>query len=65
LNAGAFPPDAEDSAFGAQRVFVKAPSYANASPATEFQFVGQVSIPARTKVMTVCGCATTPARSCG
>ena len=53
LNAGAFPPDAVDTTFGAQQVFVKAPSYANASPATEFQFFGQVSISAETRVMTV------------
>ena len=53
LNAGAFPPDAVDTTFGAQQVFVKAPSYANASPATEFQFFGQVSISAETEAMTV------------
>ncbi|QUQ65736.1 alkaline phosphatase D family protein [Kutzneria sp. CA-103260] len=53
LNAGAFPPDAVDTTFGAQQVFVKAPPYANASPATEFQFFGQVSVSAETEAMTV------------
>ena len=53
LNAGAFPPDAVDTTFGAQQVFVKAPPYANASPATEFQFFGQVAISAETEAMTV------------
>jgi alkaline phosphatase D len=53
LNAGAFPPDAVDTTFGAQQVFVKAPSYANASPATEFQFFGQGSILAETQAMAV------------
>jgi len=53
LNAGAFPPDAVDTTFGAQQVFVKAPPYANASPATEFQFFGQISISAETEAMTV------------
>jgi hypothetical protein len=31
LNAGAFPPDATDTTFGAQQVFVKAPAVANAT----------------------------------
>jgi len=53
LNSGAFPPDAVDTTFGAQQVFVKAPSYANASPATEFQFFGQVRISAETRALTV------------
>jgi alkaline phosphatase D len=53
LNAGSYPPDAVDTTFGAQQVFVKAPSYSNASPATEFQFFGQVSISAETGVLTV------------
>jgi alkaline phosphatase D len=53
LNAGAFPPDAVDTTFGAQQVFVKAPQYANASPATEFQFFGQIAISAETEAMTV------------
>ncbi|MFI9382050.1 alkaline phosphatase D family protein [Kutzneria sp. NPDC052558] len=53
LNAGAFPPAAVDTTFGAQQVFVKAPPYANASPATEFQFFGQISVSAETEAMTV------------
>jgi alkaline phosphatase D len=53
LNAGAYPPDAVDTTFGAQQVFAKAPSYANASPATEFQFFGEVSISAESRVATV------------
>lgn len=53
LHAGAYPADVVDTTFGAQQVFVKAPSYANASPATEFQFFGQVSISAETQVLTV------------
>ncbi|KAA9165010.1 alkaline phosphatase [Amycolatopsis acidicola] len=53
LHAGSYPPDRTDTTFGAQQVFVKAPSYANASPATEFQFFGQVSISAESKELTV------------
>jgi alkaline phosphatase D len=53
LNAGSFPPDAVDTTFGAQQVFVKAPPQANTSPATEYQFFGQVSIAADSGVMTV------------
>jgi alkaline phosphatase D len=53
LNAGAFPPDAVDATFGAQQVFVKAPPVANASPATEYQFFGQVTIDHDTRALTV------------
>ena len=53
LHAGAFPPDAIDTTFGAQQVFVKAPTVANSSPATEFQFFGQVSIAADGGALTV------------
>jgi alkaline phosphatase D len=53
LNAGAFPPDAVDTTFGAQQVFVKAPAVGNAAPSTEFQFFGQVSIDAQTRELTV------------
>jgi alkaline phosphatase D len=53
LNAGSFPPDAVDTTFGAQQVFLKAPPEANTSPATEYQFFGQVSIAADTGVLTV------------
>jgi alkaline phosphatase D len=44
LKAGAFPPAAVDATVGAQQVFVKAPPLPNASPATEYQFFGQVTI---------------------
>jgi alkaline phosphatase D len=53
LNAGSFPPDAVDTTFGAQQVFVKAPPTPNASPGTEYQFFGQVSIDAASKALTV------------
>ena len=53
LNAGGFGPNDVDATFGAQQVFVKAPPQPNASPATEFQFFGQVSIDAGSRVMTV------------
>jgi alkaline phosphatase D len=39
--------------FGQQQVFVKASAVANAAPNTEYQFFGQVSIDAGSKVMTV------------
>ncbi|GAA1696238.1 alkaline phosphatase D family protein [Fodinicola feengrottensis] len=53
LNAGAFPPDKLDGTFGVQQVFVKAPTVANTSPASEFQFFGQVSINGASKDLTV------------
>lgn len=53
LNAGSFPYDATDTTFGAQQVFVKAPTYSNADPATEFQFFGQITIDGASEVMTV------------
>lgn len=53
LNAGSFAADAIDTTFGAQQVFVKAPSVANSSPATEYQFFGQISIDAGTRALTV------------
>lgn len=53
LHAGAFPAVDLDNTFGAQQVFVKAPSISNASPATEFQFFGQVSIDAVSRTLTV------------
>jgi hypothetical protein len=43
----------EDTTFGAQQVFVKAPAVGNAAPSTEFQFFGQVSISAETRALTV------------
>jgi len=53
LNAGSFPASKVDGTFGCQQVFVKSPTTANASPATEYQFFGQVSISADTGEMTV------------
>jgi alkaline phosphatase D len=53
LHAGSFPADALDATFGPQSRYLKAPTVANSSPATEFQFFGQVSIDAASRVMTV------------
>jgi alkaline phosphatase D len=53
LNAGGFPFDATDTTFGAQQVFVKAPTFANADPSTEFQFFGEIKIDGGSEVMTV------------
>jgi alkaline phosphatase D len=53
LHAGAFGPNALDATFGPQQMFVKAPPVADSSPATEYQFFGQVSIDAGTRAMTV------------
>ncbi|MBO0891487.1 MAG: alkaline phosphatase D family protein [Acidothermales bacterium] len=53
LNAGGFPPDAVDATFGCQQVFVKAPTVSNASPATEFQFFGEVHIDGASREFTV------------
>ncbi|TQS44022.1 alkaline phosphatase D family protein [Cryptosporangium phraense] len=53
LHAGAFPASAVDTTFGAQQVFVKAPTVANAAPSTEFQFFGEVKIAADTRKLTV------------
>lgn len=53
LNSGAFPADASDQTFGAQQVFVKAPSTPNSSPATEFQFFGEVDIDGSSEAMRV------------
>jgi alkaline phosphatase D len=53
LNAGSFPASPVDGTFGAQQVFVKSPSYANASPASEFQFFGQIKISGRSEALTV------------
>jgi alkaline phosphatase D len=44
LNAGAFPASELDGTFGPQRVFVKAPTRANVSPAEGYQFYGEVEI---------------------
>ncbi|MEU5076589.1 alkaline phosphatase D family protein [Streptomyces asoensis] len=44
LNAGAFPASALDGTFGPERVFVKAPTASNVSPAGGYQFFGEVDI---------------------
>ncbi|CAM5448618.1 hypothetical protein SANTM175S_08393 [Streptomyces antimycoticus] len=44
LNAGAFPANTLDRTFGPDRVFVKAPTTANVSPAGGYQFFGEVDI---------------------
>ncbi len=44
LNAGAYPAGALDGTFGPDRVFVKAPTASNVSPAEGHQFFGEVDI---------------------
>ncbi|MHA5052974.1 alkaline phosphatase D family protein [Streptomyces sp. SD15] len=44
LNAGAFPANTLDGTFGPERVFVKAPTASNVSPAGGYQFFGEVDI---------------------
>jgi len=53
LNAGAFGPNALDPTFGPEAVFVAAPPYANASPASGYQFFGEVVIDAADRTFTV------------
>lgn len=53
LNAGAFPASALDATFGPERVFVKAPTASNVSPAEGYQFFGQVDIDGHSGDMTV------------
>jgi alkaline phosphatase D len=53
LNAGAFPANKLDGTFGVQQVFVKAPTVANTSPASEYQFFGQVAINGASRDLTV------------
>jgi alkaline phosphatase D len=53
LNAGAFPANALDGTFGPDRVFVKAPSTANVSPADGYQFFGEVDIDGDSGELTV------------
>ncbi|GKQ41750.1 alkaline phosphatase [Streptomyces sp. A012304] len=53
LNAGAFPANALDATFGPDRVFVKAPSTANVSPADGYQFFGEVDIDGDSGELTV------------
>ncbi|MFJ6983896.1 MULTISPECIES: alkaline phosphatase D family protein [unclassified Streptomyces] len=53
LNAGAFPASALDGTFGPERVFVKAPTVANVSPAEGYQFFGEVDIDGDSGELTV------------
>ncbi|WP_320775337.1 alkaline phosphatase D family protein [Streptomyces sp. CRN 30] len=53
LNAGAFPASALDGTFGPERVFVKAPTASNVSPAEGYQFFGEVDIDGDSGEMTV------------
>ncbi|MFC9290392.1 alkaline phosphatase D family protein [Streptomyces sp. NPDC057052] len=53
LNAGAFPANALDGTFGPDRVFVKAPTVANVSPAGGYQFFGEVDIDGESGELTV------------
>nr|WP_107912122.1 alkaline phosphatase D family protein [Streptomyces chartreusis] len=53
LNAGAFPASALDNTFGPERVFVKAPTASNVSPAGGYQFFGEVDIDGHNGELTV------------
>ncbi|MFJ9903555.1 alkaline phosphatase D family protein [Streptomyces sp. NPDC101152] len=53
LNAGAFPANALDGTFGPDRVFVKAPTTSNVSPAEGYQFFGEVDIDGDSGELTV------------
>ncbi|MDQ0785761.1 alkaline phosphatase [Streptomyces sp. B3I8] len=53
LNAGAFPASALDGTFGPERVFVKAPTASNVSPAEGYQFFGEVDIDGGSGELTV------------
>jgi alkaline phosphatase D len=53
LNAGAFPATALDDTFGPERVFVKAPTTSNVSPAGGYQFFGEVDIDGDSGELTV------------
>ncbi|MGM0362988.1 alkaline phosphatase D family protein [Streptomyces griseoaurantiacus] len=53
LNAGAFPASALDGTFGPERVFVKAPTASNVSPAQGYQFFGEVDIDGGSGELTV------------
>ncbi|WP_432117563.1 alkaline phosphatase D family protein [Streptomyces sp. bgisy032] len=53
LNAGAFPANALDGTFGPDRVFVKAPTVANVSPAGGYQFFGEADIDGGSGELTV------------
>lgn len=53
LNAGAFPANTLDGTFGPNRVFIKAPTVANVSPAGGYQFFGEVDIDGDSGELTV------------
>ena len=53
LNAGAFPANTLDNTFGPDRVFLKAPTTANVSPAGGYQFFGEVDIDGDSGELTV------------
>ncbi|AEY87979.1 putative secreted alkaline phosphatase [Streptomyces hygroscopicus subsp. jinggangensis 5008] len=53
LNAGAFSASALDGTFGPERVFVKAPTASNVSPAGGYQFFGEVDIDGDSGELTV------------
>ncbi|MGW0911951.1 alkaline phosphatase D family protein [Streptomyces sp. NPDC002784] len=53
LNAGSFPANALDNTFGPERVFLKAPTVANVSPAEGYQFFGEVDIDGDSGELTV------------
>ncbi len=53
LNAGAFPANTLDGTFGPDRVFIKAPTTANVSPADGYQFFGEVDIDGDSGELTV------------
>lgn len=53
LNAGAFPANTLDNTFGPDRVFIKAPTTANALPAGGYQFFGEVDIDGGSGELTV------------
>lgn len=53
LNAGGFGPSELDATFGPQVRFQQAPPMANASPASGFQFFGEVAIDGASQVMAV------------
>ncbi|MFD7811417.1 alkaline phosphatase D family protein [Streptomyces sp. NPDC059785] len=53
LNAGAFPASDLDGTFGPERVFVKAPTASNVSPAGGYQFFGEVDIDGDSGELTV------------
>lgn len=53
LNAGAFPASELDATFGPERVWVKAPTASNVSPAGGYQFFGEVDIDGGSGELTV------------